>query len=155
MADGSICSIENCCKTARCRGWCPAHYERWRIFGDPRHGGDIGTSPGVPAKFLAEEVIPHRGRECLPWPYARDSNGYGQVRLDGKAHYVTRLICEAVYGPPPSPKHQAAHNCGKGHEGRCNPEHLRWATVQENHLDKKKHGTFVPPPNRWKRKAAA
>lgn len=33
-------------------------------------------------------------------------------------------MCELVYGKPPMPKHQAAHNCGKGNLGCINPKHL-------------------------------
>lgn len=28
------CSVESCTKPARTRGWCPAHYQRWRKTGD-------------------------------------------------------------------------------------------------------------------------
>src|SRR5260370_475649 len=29
-----VCSVEACDKLARNRGWCSAHYERWRLTGD-------------------------------------------------------------------------------------------------------------------------
>lgn len=35
-----ICSIEGCDKHAVTRGWCPAHYQRWR------QKGDAGATPG-------------------------------------------------------------------------------------------------------------
>lgn len=34
------CSIEGCEKKAVTRGWCAAHYERWRQHGDPGEAGD-------------------------------------------------------------------------------------------------------------------
>jgi hypothetical protein len=46
-------------------------------------------------------------------------------------------------GPPPSPDHEAAHSCGRGHEGCVNPKHLRWATHKENQADKEGHGTIL------------
>lgn len=146
MASTRICKVADCDKVTVGQGYCKNHYYRFRKYGDPFAGG---TSPGVPQKYMEAEVLPHRGGDCLPWPFARDSNGYGQVRIDGKLHYVARLVCSLVHGEPPTAGHQAAHSCGKGHEGCCNPSHLRWATVRENHLDKKAHGTFNPPPNRW------
>src|SRR5690606_29105850 len=44
-------------------------------------------------------------------------------------------------GPPPTVEHEAAHSCGKGHEGCVNPHHLRWATSTENKADTLIHGT--------------
>lgn len=33
------CSIDNCGRPATARGWCGAHYQRWRNHGDPLGGG--------------------------------------------------------------------------------------------------------------------
>lgn len=30
-----LCSIDECEKTARARGWCTTHYKRWQMHGDP------------------------------------------------------------------------------------------------------------------------
>lgn len=32
-----LCSIDGCDRQSRTRGWCQAHYGRWRRFGDPNH----------------------------------------------------------------------------------------------------------------------
>lgn len=50
-------------------------------------------------------------------------------------------MCELVHGAPPTPDHEAAHSCGKGHEGCIHPKHLSWATHSENQLDRREHGT--------------
>ena len=102
-----------------------------------------GRAPnGEPIRFLEEVVLPYRGSDCLNWPYAKDLAGRGQLFVNGKITYAYRTACEAVNGPPPSPTHEVAHNCGKGHEGCCNPRHLRWATKAENEADKLIHGTI-------------
>lgn len=31
------CAITDCTEPAHCRGWCGAHYQRWRRFGDPEY----------------------------------------------------------------------------------------------------------------------
>lgn len=31
------CSIADCSRRSRTRGWCSTHYERWRVHGDPNH----------------------------------------------------------------------------------------------------------------------
>jgi len=50
---------------------------------------------------------------------------------------VARLVCEEVYGPPPTPKHHAAHATPNGCIGGVcvSPHHIRWATPSENQQD--------------------
>lgn len=94
---------------------------------------------GEVLRFFREVVIPHRGKECLIWPYSADSRGYPQVGFGGKNFRAHRLACEEMNGPPPTRSHDAAHYCGKR---LCvNPAHMRWATRRENMHDTVKHGT--------------
>jgi hypothetical protein len=82
------------------------------------------------------------GDDCLPWPFSRDSRvGRGLLGHEGKRYWAHRLMCILVHGEPPSPKHQASHSCGRGHEGCVNPRHLEWKTNSENQYDRRKHGT--------------
>jgi len=83
----------------------------------------------------------HDGVECLVWPFSRVvDTGRGQVGHDGKVRRAHRLMCEIVNGPPPSPEHHAAHECGNGHLGCINPKHLSWKTPSENQQDRTRHG---------------
>lgn len=101
----------------------------------------LKVSNGVARDHIAN-VLAAETDECVIWPYGRDGNGYGRLTLrDGLSQFVHRRICELKYGPPPTAQHQAAHNCGKGHEGCVNWRHLRWATRKENEADKELHGT--------------
>ncbi len=120
------------------RGWCQAHYHRWRKHGDP----NAGKAPkGEPYRHLQESVVKFSGAECLIWPYARDRVGYAKVYNNGRTHNAHRIVCETVHGSPPTEKHQAAHTCGNGHGGCVNPNHLAWKTPVENSADKVSHGT--------------
>lgn len=85
----------------------------------------------------------HADREqCLIWPFYRiQPGGYGHFMHEQQTHYAHRFMCELVNGPAPSPTHQAAHSCGRGHEGCVNPQHLLWKTVSENQRDRVLHGT--------------
>ena len=121
MPEVKVCPIDGRGKTARVRG--------------------CGTSRGEPLRFIHEVVLTHDGDECLIWPFTRGADGRGQIWLDGKSKYASRVVCEKVNGPPPTPKHEAAHNCGNGHLGCVNHRHLRWATHVENEADKLIHGT--------------
>jgi hypothetical protein len=53
-------------------------------------------------------------------------------------------MCEHRNGPPPTDKHQAAHSCGRRHEGCVNPHHLSWKTNSENHKERYEQSGFVP-----------
>ena len=99
------------------------------------------TVRGEPARFLNETVLPYDGDDCLLWPFGKNATGYGMIWRDGAMNRVSRLVCEHANGPPPTPKHEAAHSCGKGHKGCITKRHLRWATHAENMADKLIHGT--------------
>lgn len=77
---------------------------------------------------------------CVDWPWGRDGDGYGSLRVDGKQRGVHILVCEMVHGPRPEGM-QAAHRCGRTQ--CCSATHLRWATAKENAEDKRTHRTEV------------
>lgn len=85
-------------------------------------------------------MLGHRGSACVFWPFTRDTSGYGQCAHEGKLVRAHRLMCEMTYGPAPDVKSEAAHSCGRGHEGCINPNHLSWKTPTENKLDTVAHG---------------
>ncbi len=96
------------------------------------------ASRGEPERYFREVVLPYDGDDCLVWPYSR-IDGYGQLGRK-LAH---RCVCEEINGPPPTPKHEAAHSCGNGGKGCCTKGHLSWKTRAENEADKIVHGTVV------------
>ncbi len=86
--------------------------------------------------------------DCLYHGHGTTSHADGYLlatMADGTRETVSAAICRYVNGPRPSPKHQAAHNCG--HANCIAPRHLRWATAKENAADKQRHGTFPEPRN--------
>lgn len=106
---------------------------------------------GKAAQWLYDRAT-HSGDDCLIYPFARSrQKGYGFLGHNGQHQYAHRFMCELANGPAPTPEHQAAHSCGKGHTGCVNPRHLRWATNSENQLERRAHGTGKPP-NQPKRK---
>lgn len=139
MARQKICSIDGCGNKHYCRDWCRVHYYRWWRQGDPTARKIVH---GACREFVEKVAIPYGGSDCLIWPFAK-RHGYAAIN---KRHYgsavVSRIVCEAVHGPPPTDLHQAAHGCGNGDKGCVNPRHLRWATQVENEIDKLAHGTW-------------
>jgi hypothetical protein len=138
MANSRLCSIPDCGKSHYANGYCSSHNHRFRKHGDPLGGR---APNGESLRFIHEVAIFHTGDECLAWPFCKISDGYGTIRIDGKAAYAHRYICELVRGTPPTPEHEAAHSCGKGHEGCISPIHLDWKTTAQNQADRLEHGT--------------
>ncbi|TJU85618.1 MAG: hypothetical protein E5Y10_24675 [Mesorhizobium sp.] len=134
----TICSMDGCSKPHRARGWCCAHYQRWLRYGYPLGGG---KTRGEAQSYLRDVVLPYQEDGCLVWPFRRNQNGYGQIKHLGQMMGVHRVVCEATNGPPPTPRHYAAHNCGNGHLGCANPSHMSWKTPAENQADRVLHGT--------------
>ena len=137
------CSVDGCngnaAKPGSARGWCSMHYQRWKRSGDPEH---VDIQRGAPMRFVDDIALAHDGEDCLKWPFAYDGHGYGQIWFNGALSGAHRVVCEKAHGPAPSPAHDAAHSCGKGHEGCVNPHHLRWDTRKGNFSDKDEHGTL-------------
>lgn len=133
-----ICSIEECNRPLRSKGLCERHY--WRLY---KHGSPniVLKRPRCKIDWL-EKHIHFQGDECLKWPFSVSKHGRGTLTIKGKNMSAPRAMCLLAHGDPPSSSHQAAHSCGKGHEGCVNPRHLRWATASENEMDKLKHGTL-------------
>lgn len=138
MATPKICAIDGCGKPAYRHGWCRSHHSRWYRYGDPLSGR---AARGELQRYFREVVMAYEGDECLTWPFGRNAKGYGHDTIMGKRVTISRLVCELANGPPPTPKHQAAHSCGKGHLACCAKNHLSWKTPAENQADKVIHGT--------------
>ena len=137
----SPCSIDGCSEPIQARRLCNKHYKRWRRQGDPQKL--VRTEPGAALKF-AKYAARYQGEDCLIWPFARGGNGEARLhrRTPNKEERgACRYICILVHGLPPTPSHQAAHSCGKGHLGCVNGGHLRWTTPAENQADRHEHGT--------------
>lgn len=133
----SKCTVDGCQKPQHSFGLCVAHYTRKR-----RHGSPTGGGPDyAEAQRFLEEHKNYPGNECLLWPFARGLKGDGVVWFRDHQTSTNYAMCCLAHGEPPTPKHEAAHSCGRGHDACVNPNHLRWATRQENHADKLIHGT--------------
>lgn len=138
MASSRICSIPDCDKPCKARGWCWPHYQRWRKHGDPEGGGP-SLPHGKALRYFNETVLTYEGDECLVWPFYRDPDGYGRLSYEGRTQPVSRVVCKRFNGPPPTAKHEAAHSCGNS--GCANKRHIRWATSFANKADTLLHGT--------------
>jgi len=134
------CVADGCDKAVLARGLCSKHYHRMH-----RHGDHTITNRAATGELLAwiKANADHSADECLKWPFrSTNQQGYGVASYEGSTHNASNVMCRIAHGEPPTPLHEAAHSCGKGHEGCVSPRHLRWATRSENHADKHIHGTM-------------
>ena len=130
-----LCSIEGCNKKHHGKGWCEAHYSRWRRNGDPLGGLNYGEG----LKFIRSIAAT---ASCVFWPYARAASGYGVVRYKGKTVTAHRLALCLATGKPIDHPYLAIH--GACHNRACvNPQHLSWGTNQDNTNDKVRDGTVL------------
>lgn len=88
----------------------------------------------------AGKWAPEPNTGCYVWTGALQSSGRNARPVIGNRKTrtnVARRVCEEVNGPPPTPKHETAHNTPNGCiGGLCvNGDHLRWATTKENQQD--------------------
>lgn len=88
-----------------------------------------------------ESQVGYTGDDCLTWPFGRCC-GYGVLKWRDAITYAHRAMCILVNGEPPAPGYEAAHTCGRGHEGCVNPKHLEWKTHADNQRDRHEHGTI-------------
>ena len=134
-----ICSIQNCPRPLFQKSFCSAHYKRWWRHGDPLAGSTYHRA--LPNWIEAHKD--HEGSECLIWPFSKYGSGHAAFSVGHKGKIVSRIMCEHRHGPPPTPQHDAAHSCGKGHLACVNPMHLDWKTKSENQADRIAHGTLI------------
>lgn len=75
---------------------------------------------------------------CWKWLGAKDTKGYGQLRVDGRNKLATHVSLELNGLPRPFYGAFALHSCDNP---ECtNPKHLRWGTQKENMQDAANRG---------------
>jgi hypothetical protein len=120
------CSIEDCTKPARSRGWCPMHYTRWKRHGDPLAMGEWPSTP--PLERLLRHV--DASGDCWEWTGYRSNLGYGVSSGKGiKSRQAHRALWLELVGPIVG-NLDLDHLCRN--RGCVNPDHLEPVTRREN-----------------------
>jgi hypothetical protein len=68
--------------------------------------------------------------DCWPWLGAKNSNGYGQLRVGRTMRYAHRLALIYIAGQPIPAGMEVDHLCRN--RRCCNPDHLELVTHAEN-----------------------
>jgi hypothetical protein len=122
------CTFPGCTDPLYCKGWCIKHYARWRKWGDPA----IKRKPRDYLAALFARV--DRTEGCWLWTRSVDTEGYGQISVEGRPTLVHRLAYQLLVGPIP-PGHGLDHDCHNA-DASCHggPACLHRRCVRPNHL---------------------
>ena len=134
------CSIDGCGKPTYCRGWCSAHYQRWRAHGHPLAGGRARLERLPWPENLLSRMEP-QPNGCIHFTGYLGADGYGRA-WDGARVLAHRAAYEHFVGPIPEGMtidhecHNADETCAGGptclHRRCVNVEHLAVKTLAEN-----------------------
>lgn len=72
-----------------------------------------------------------RGESCWQWPFPGQAGRYKKIEIQGKKHYLHRLVYEQLVGEIPE-GYEVDHLCRN--PSCCNPEHLEAVPKQVNIL---------------------
>jgi hypothetical protein len=106
------------------------------------------TKQGEAIEFFEHSLLMDTD-DCIIWPFAKNTYGYAQIWYEHVMTRASRLVCEKIYGPSPTPKHIAAHSPKCISRACINKHHLRWATYEENEADKLLTGTHIRGEKQW------
>lgn len=101
MADQALCSIPDCGKPqVNFRGWCNAHYRRWRRHGDPLRGraGNYGNQTCC----VENCEKPARIKSMCPFHYQRHMDGTELTKPKTDAKAAVRFLNDTIANPPSS-----------------------------------------------------
>lgn len=121
------CTIDNCHKPVKSKGWCSMHLGRWMRHGDPhtklnKHPETLPRGRTVQHRLMDRMTV---CCGCWLWIGAKDRNGYG---LFGGTT-ASRAAYEAFVGPVPDDL-DVDHLCRQ--RDCINPAHLQLITHAEN-----------------------
>ena len=130
-----ICSIPDCDRPFKARGWCVYHYSRWHQTGSPTtplkfHPRAYPTAP--PGFWDQVSKTP----ACWLWQGKTIKGGHGIVRFDGQPWLAHRIAYVTLVGPV-EPGLHIHHTC---ENPPCvNPDHMQVLTAAEH---RKRHPEF-------------
>lgn len=131
------CGVPGCQNPVRHIGLCLKHYSRNRRNGSPH------ITKRAPRKSVLqwiESLLRKETDDCILWPFAKGTAGYGVTRHEGKQTSAHRVVLRLI---DPAGEFEGAlglHTCARGDQGCVNPRHLYWGTAKQNMDDRRADG---------------
>jgi len=121
-----ICTVGDCGRPVKARGYCERHLARWSRLGSV----ELPQKPTTEERFWAKAA---KTDGCWEWQGSRHPVGHGYFGLsDGTIVYAHRFSWELKYGAIPT-AYQVNHLCDNPPCVR--PDHLYIGTQRENFND--------------------
>lgn len=133
------CSIEGCEKAVLGRGWCAAHYAKWRKYGDPLTVKQEQLHGLTLSERFWMNVQTAQG--CWEWQGGKDPNGYGRIATSGTPMLAHRLSYEIEHRVTLTPDQHVLHKCDN--PACVRPSHLMQGDHSANMADKMAKGRHV------------
>lgn len=123
-AVSAFCSVAECDRAPHARGLCGAHYQKWKVHGDPL-GYALCRAPMEERFWARVDKTP----DCWNWTASKTASGYGQIWDGQRVAFTHRYAYELLVGPIPEGL-TIDHLCRN--TSCCNPAHLEAVTQAEN-----------------------
>lgn len=124
------CSIPNCERKHKGRGWCESHLLKYRRYGSPLGTSSLRGQPGESPTTRLNRIgwiVQENG--CWEWKGARGEAGHGQIRIGNRSRQAHRVMFEILHGEIPEGEN-ILHRCDN--PPCINPDHLFSGTQKQN-----------------------
>lgn len=119
------CDLVGCTAPAASRGWCGAHYQRWRRFGDPEFTPpEAKKRCSVPGCDGVTNARGYCGSHYYRWQTYGDPLGGQPIRRTPMPTEIAAKSC-ATCGDEFTPRSHVQMYCGR----KCRPSQLRGGSV--------------------------
>lgn len=125
-----ICCVKECNSPVKAKGFCGAHYRKFRKYGDATVVKMVQLHGMTPAERWAHYTDKSDG--CWLWNGYKDPHGYGRLNIDGIPILAHRLGWELVNGPIPAGKY-LCHSCDT--PACVSPAHMFVGDPADNSID--------------------
>jgi len=130
LARGSDCHVIGCDRPGQVKGMCDLHYRRVLRYGNPHTVLPRNKSPPLRDRLAIGARRSESG--CLEWMRGLWTDGYGQIKVNGRPRRVPRVAWELAYGAIPEGM-LVCHHCDNP---LCiEPSHLFLGTPRDNRRD--------------------